>query len=99
MLVRPRNNHIVTINFQIPSCTAHYLVATTFVRVKPPSIQHGIPNYNNSYLYNSTWKNIDPTHFTPLVAIVVAGYSILYNNTQSSLENAQHRLRDTFSVL
>jgi hypothetical protein len=57
------------------------------------------PNYENSYLYNSTWENIDPNHFTPLVATVVAGYSILYNNAQSSLENSQQRLRDLLPLL
>ena len=51
------------------------------------------PNYNESYLYNATWENINPKHFMPLVATVIGGYQVLYRNALNSLKESQERIR------
>lgn len=50
-------------------------------------------NYNNSYLYNSTWVNIDKKDFTPRVAVLLAAYDVLYRNAKVELETNQKNIR------
>ena len=50
-------------------------------------------NYNNSYLYNSTWKNINEKDFTPRVAVLIAAYDVLYRNAKFELETNQKNIR------
>ena len=50
-------------------------------------------NYNNSYLYNSTWKNINEKDFTPRVAVLIVAYDVLYRNAKFELETNQKNLR------
>ncbi len=50
-------------------------------------------NYNNSYLYNSTWANIDGKDFTPRVAVLLAAYDVLYRNAIAELETNQINIK------
>ena len=50
-------------------------------------------NYNNSYLYNSTWTNIDEKDFTPRVAVLLAAYQVLYGNAKGELETNQKNIK------
>jgi len=50
-------------------------------------------NYNNSYLYNSTWTNIDEKDFTPRVAVLLAAYQVLYRNAKGELETNQKNIK------
>lgn len=50
-------------------------------------------NYYNSFLYNSTWTNIDEKDFTPRVAVMLAAYQVLYRNAKGELETNQKKVR------
>ena len=50
-------------------------------------------NYNNSYLYNSTWTNIDDKDFTPRVAVLLSAYNVLYRNAKDELETNLENIR------
>jgi hypothetical protein len=50
-------------------------------------------NYNNSYLYNSTWTNIDEKDFTPRVAVLLAAYQVLYRNAKAELETNKNIIK------
>jgi len=50
-------------------------------------------NYNNSYLYNSTWTNIDHKDFTARVAVLLAAYNVLYRNAKDELETTNENIR------
>jgi len=56
-------------------------------------------NYNNSYLYNSTWTNIDEKDFTPRVAVILAAYQVLYRNAKNELETNQKNIREILPQL
>jgi len=50
-------------------------------------------NYENSYLFNHSWENIDSKDFTPRVAVLFAGYRVLYNSAETELTSAQQSIR------
>ena len=56
-------------------------------------------NYNNSYLYNHTWANIDSKDFTPRVAVLLASYNVLYRVAKSELETNQKNIQDILPLL
>ena len=56
-------------------------------------------NYNNSYLYNHTWTNIDSKDFTPRVAVLLAAYDVLYRVAKSELEINQKNIREILPLL
>ncbi|WP_411767082.1 DUF6090 family protein [Winogradskyella sp. A3E31] len=56
-------------------------------------------NYNNSYLYNHTWTNIDSKDFTPRVAVMLAAYNVLYRAAKSELESNQQNIREMLPLL
>ena len=56
-------------------------------------------NYNNSYLYNHTWTNIDSKDFTPRVAVMLAAYNVLYLVAKSELETNQQNIREILPLL
>lgn len=56
-------------------------------------------NYNNSYLYNHTWSNIDSKDFTPRVAVMLASYTVLYKIAKSELETNQQNIREILPLL
>jgi hypothetical protein len=56
-------------------------------------------NYNNSYLYNHTWENIDSKDFTPRVAVLLASYRVLYRAAKAELEKNQKNIQDILPLL
>lgn len=56
-------------------------------------------NYNNSYLYNHTWVNIESKDFTPRVAVLLAAYDVLFRVAKSELETNQKNIRDILPLL
>ena len=50
-------------------------------------------NYNNSYLYNNTWTNVDDKDFTARVAVLLAAYNVLYRNAKDELETTHENIR------
>ena len=56
-------------------------------------------NYNNSYMYNSTWTNVDDKDFTPRVAVLLAAYNVLYRNAKGELETNLKNIRDILPKL
>ena len=50
-------------------------------------------NYNNSYLYNSTWVNVDGKDFTPRVAVLLAAYEVLFRHAKDELETNLENIR------
>lgn len=56
-------------------------------------------NYNNSYLYNHTWANIDSKDFTPRVAVLLASYSVLYRVAKTELETNQKNIQEILPLL
>jgi hypothetical protein len=56
-------------------------------------------NYNNSYLYNHTWTNIDSKDFTPRVAVLLAAYRVLYSAAESELETNQKNIQEILPLL
>lgn len=56
-------------------------------------------NYKNSYLYNSTWTDINTKDFTPRVAVLLASYDVLYRNAKYELETNQKNIREILPQL
>ena len=56
-------------------------------------------NYNNSYIYNHTWTNIDSKDFTPRVAVMLAAYNVLYLVAKSELETNQQNIKEILPLL
>lgn len=56
-------------------------------------------NYNNSYLYNHTWTNIDSKDFTARVAVMLASYNVLYLIAKSELETNQKNIQEILPLL
>lgn len=56
-------------------------------------------NYENSYLYNHTWEDIDSKDFTPRVAVILAGYRVLFNSAETELVTAQQGIRKILPLL
>ena len=56
-------------------------------------------NYNNSYLYNHTWTNIDSKDFTARVAVLLASYDVLYRVAKSELETNQKSIKEILPLL
>ncbi|MFY0630273.1 MAG: hypothetical protein JXR05_07815 [Flavobacteriaceae bacterium] len=56
-------------------------------------------NYNNSYLYKSTWKTVDEKDFTPRVAVLFAAYNVLYGYAKEELETNLNNIRDILPQL
>jgi hypothetical protein len=56
-------------------------------------------NYNNSYLYNHTWTNIDSKDFTARVAVLLASYDVLYRVAKSELETNQKGIKEILPLL
>jgi hypothetical protein len=56
-------------------------------------------NYDNSYLYNHTWVNVDSKDFTPRVAVILASYDVLYRAAKSELETNQKNIREILPLL
>lgn len=56
-------------------------------------------NYNDSYLYNHTWTNIDSKDFTPRVAVLLASYDVLYRVAKFELETNQENIRKILPLL
>ena len=57
------------------------------------------PNYQNSYLFNSSWKNIDEEDFIPRVAVVLGSYEVMYGREIVRLEQLQQTIRDILPLL
>ena len=50
-------------------------------------------NYKNSYIYNSTWENVDGRDFAPRTAVLMAAYKVLYQNAVYELESTLDKVR------
>ena len=57
------------------------------------------PNYQNSYLFNATWKNIDEEDFVPRVAVILGSYDVMYNSEIDRLEQLQQTIRAILPLL
>jgi hypothetical protein len=57
------------------------------------------PNYQNSYLFNATWKNIDEEDFVPRVAVILGSYDVMYSREIDRLEELQHTIRAILPLL
>ncbi|WP_445386498.1 DUF6090 family protein [Robiginitalea sp. IMCC44478] len=57
------------------------------------------PNYRDSYLFNANWKNIDPDHFVPRVAVVLGAYNVMYSREVGRLERMQLQIRSVIDGL
>jgi len=56
-------------------------------------------NYNNSYMYNQTWIDIDPKDFSARVAVILASYRVLYKEAKEVLEMNQQNIRKILPLL
>lgn len=50
-------------------------------------------NYNNSYIYKTSWTNIDGADFAPRVAVILAAYNVLYRFAKEELETNLENIR------
>ena len=57
------------------------------------------PNYQNSYLFNATWKNIDEEDFVPRVAVILGSYDVMYKSEIDRLEQLQQTIRAILPLL
>lgn len=50
-------------------------------------------NYNNSYIYKTSWTNVDGADFAPRVAVILAAYNVLYGYAKEELETNLENIR------
>ena len=50
-------------------------------------------NYNNSYMYKTSWTNVDGADFAPRVAVILAAYNVLYRYAKEELETNLKNIR------
>ncbi|WP_299121722.1 DUF6090 family protein [uncultured Winogradskyella sp.] len=50
-------------------------------------------NYNNSYIYKTSWTNVNGADFAPRVAVLFAAYNVLYVYAKEELETNLENIR------
>ncbi|BAO75372.1 DUF6090 family protein [Winogradskyella sp. PG-2] len=56
-------------------------------------------NYNNSYIYKTSWTNVDGADFAPRVAVILAAYNVLFGYTKEELETNLMNCREILPQL